>query len=97
METISGYDKYRTSSPEEAISEQDINILERNLAPCPFCLRHPFFEDSAHDTNVFISCHCGAQMSGSDWFEVSAKWATRPPPVARSTVRPGSYDHWTGW
>jgi hypothetical protein len=101
METILNYDAWKLASPEECLTQGDINeleikLLERNLGVCPFCLARPFFEDSAHTEEVCVSCHCGAQMRGTDWHDVAAKWSTRPIPVARNVVREGprAYGTW---
>lgn len=93
MESISGYDRYKTKSSEEYVNEMEIQILERNLIDCPFCLGRPFFEDSANTDDVFVSCHCGAEIRGNDWHDVAAKWSTRPIPVARFSQN----ERWTGW
>ena len=98
MERIEIYDQWKTSIPtQDDINELEIKLLERSLADCPFCLARPFFEDMAETSDVFVSCHCGAQMSGTDWHDVAAKWSTRPIPVARNVLRPVSHERWTGW
>ena len=99
MERIEGNDQWKEAIPtQEDINELEIKLLERSLSDCPFCLCRPFFEDSAAtDEEVFVSCDCGAQMRGSDWHDVAAKWSTRPIPVARNVVRPVLHEHWTGW
>ncbi len=98
METIEGYDKWKTGIPtQDDINDLEIKLLERNLADCPFCLGRPYFEDFARTEDVFVSCHCGAQIRGEDWYDVAAKWSTRPIPVARNVVRPVSHERWTGW
>lgn len=97
MEPITDYDSWKLASPpKDGISEREIELLERNLEPCPFCLRRPFFEDSAHDVDVFVSCQCGASIRGSDWQDVAAKWSTRPVPVARKVLREGPLAYWPG-
>lgn len=99
MESIAGYDAYKTASPEEYVDEKEIKILERNLKDCPFCLGRPYFEDCAHVANrfaIFVSCHCGAQIRGDDWHDVAAKWNTRPAPVARKILREGPRAYWPG-
>jgi hypothetical protein len=76
MEPIKGYDEWLTSTPEETLTNEDIDIIERNLNPCPFCGKRPCFEDSVE--GWFVSCPCGALMPGDDPVEASAKWATSP-------------------
>lgn len=98
METIEGHDKWKTEIPtQDDINDLEIKLLERNLADCPFCMARPFFEDSANAIEVYVSCHCGAQINGTDWYDVAAKWSTRPIPAARNVVRPVSHERWTGW
>lgn len=97
MESIAGYDSHKLASPpDDSITQREIEILERNLEPCPFCLGRPYFEDSAHTEEVFVSCHCGAQIRGKDWHDVAAKWSTRPVPVARKVLREGPLAYWPG-
>ena len=92
MENISGHDAYKTASPYEDVNQDVIDIMERSLLHCPFCLAQPFFEDSAKSSDIFISCNCGARMRGLDYDDVTARWSKRPSlPV---TVKK---QHWTGW
>lgn len=97
MERIDIHDHWKTTIPTQYdINELEIKLLERNLADCCFCLGRPFFEDSANTEEVFVSCHCGAQMRGYDWHDVAAKWSTRPIPVARNVLREGPRAYWPG-
>lgn len=91
MEPIKGYDEWLTSTPEETLTDEDITIIERNLKPCPFCGKRPCFEYSEYDW--FVVCTCGAQMSGDDPVEASAKWATRPKV---ENLREGPRAFWPG-
>lgn len=98
MERIEGYDKWKTGIPtQDDINELEIKLLERNLEDCPFCLARPFFEDSAHTSEVYVACHCGARMAGTDYYDVASKWSTRPIHVARNVVRSASNEFWTGY
>jgi len=97
MERIDIHDHWKTTIPtQDDINDLEIKLLERNLSDCPFCLGRPFFEDCAHKEEVYVSCHCGAQISGTDWHDVAAKWSTRPIPVARNVLREGprAYGTW---
>ena len=94
MDYIAGYDSWKLASPY--VEDIEIDVLERTLAACPFCGRRPFFEDSAHDVDVFVSCQCGASIRGSDWQDVAAKWSARPIPVARKVLRDGPRAYWPG-
>ena len=96
MDSIAGYDKW-LETPGEIMTDDEIRILERNLAECPFCLRHPFFEDSAETNDVFVSCHCGASIRGRDWYEASASWNIRPTIPSKSGVRSVHREIWTGY
>lgn len=98
MESIAGYDAYKTASPEEDVNQDEIDILERNLQPCPFCLGKAFFEETMEDmVNVwFVSCDCGAHISCDNAYDVAAKWNTRPAPVARNVLREGVRQPWPG-
>lgn len=92
METIPGHDEWKTEEPQESLTDADITIIERNLKPCPFCLKRPCFENS--DDQWFVSCACGAQMPGEDAVEASAKWSTRP---TVGKLREGERSAWAGW
>ena len=76
MEPIKGYDEWLTSTPEETLTNEDIDIIERNLKPCPFCGKRPCFELS--EDEWFVVCECGGHIPGEDPVDASAKWATRP-------------------
>lgn len=98
MESIKGYDAYKTASPYDDREQREADILERNLNHCPFCLGQPFFEDDAHTTDVYVTCNCGASMRGRDFESVAAAWDTRPQlPIARNVVRSVPREIWTGW
>jgi hypothetical protein len=72
-----GYDAWITASPVETWTDTDINILERNAMPCPFCARRPWIEETARGEWV-ANCDCGCRLPGDDPFDVAAKWNTRP-------------------
>ena len=96
MESIAGYDSWKLASPYEDMNQDVIDIMERSLLHCPFCLALPFFEDSAHFANIFVACHCGARISGEDYQDAAAKWNTRPAQIARKVLREGHRAYWTG-
>ena len=96
MESIAGYDSWKLASPYEDMNQDVIDIMERSLLHCPFCLARPFFEDSAHVENIFVACHCGARISGDDYQDATAKWNTRPVPIARKVLREGPRAYWAG-
>ena len=96
MESISGYDAYKTASPEKYINQNEIDFLESNLAYCPFCYWKPFFEEAKD--GWFVACQCGAHMPGDDAQDAAEKWNVRPRiNTARENVRPVSQEIWTGW
>lgn len=76
MESIANYDAWKLASPEEYVDQNEIDILERGLKPCPFCLGKAFFEETADDW--LVACDCGARIPGDDAQEAAAKWMTRP-------------------
>jgi len=98
MESIAGYDTYKTASPEEYVNQDVIDIMERSLLHCPFCLAQPFFEDSADSTDIYVTCNCGVRMRGADYNDVAERWSRRPVlPVAKNVVRSISKEFWTGY
>ena len=100
MESIAGYDAWKTASPEEYVDQDEIDVLERNLKPCPFCLGNVVcFEEATEDAVDiwFVTCGCGAHISGETAHDAASKWNTRPAPVARNVVRSVSKEFWTGW
>jgi len=95
METIPGYDNWKLTSPEEYVDQNEIDILERTLTHCPFCLGKPFFEDSVK--GWFVACQCGARMPGDSAYTASAKWMTRPQlPKFSGAYREGPRAFWPG-
>ncbi len=96
MESIANYDAWKLASPEEYVDQNEIDILERGLKSCPFCLGKPFFETESPES-WFVTCECGARIPGGDAYEAMAKWMTRPQlPVARNVLREGprAYGTW---
>ncbi len=78
------------------MDQNEIDILERVLKPCPFCAGKPFFEEGM--ISWFVACDCGASLHGKDAHDAAAKWTIRPPlDSARSDMRSGPREHWTGW
>jgi hypothetical protein len=86
-----------TATQEGAEMDQnEIDILERVLKPCPFCAGKPFFEETV--SGWFVACDCGARVPGDDAQDAAAKWCIRPPmSVAKSNVRSVAREHWTGY
>lgn len=64
MEPIAGHDKYKTASPPDGWTEDEVEEMERRLDTCPFCDRAPYFEDGRGGWTV--SCDCGVRMSVND-------------------------------
>ena len=78
------------------MDQNEIDILERNLKPCPFCLGKAFFEECAD--GWYVACNCGARIPGDDAQGSAAKWCVRPPITAvRENVRSVAREHWTGY
>ena len=76
------------------MDQNEIDILERNLKPCPFCLGKANFEEA--DDCWFVSCGCGARIPGDDAQEAAAKWMVRPPlSLVKNSVRTVARQHWT--
>jgi hypothetical protein len=84
------------TTEDNEMDQNEIDILERNLKPCPFCQRKPFFETES-PVDWFVTCDCGARIPGDDAYTATAKWNTRPLPVARNVVRSVPREHWTGY
>lgn len=95
METIPGHDEWKTRL-EHGITDIAIRHLENTLDDCPFCGRLPFFEDSAHEYDIFVTCHCGVRMTGRDYSDAADRWNTRYQPVARHVLREGVREPWPG-
>ncbi len=98
MENISGHDAYKTASPYEDVNQDVIDIMERSLLHCPFCLAQPFFEEPADSADIYVTCNCGVRMRGTDYNDVAERWYRRPVlPVANKVVRSVSRELWTGY
>ncbi len=77
----------------EAFTDSDVDILERNLKPCPFALHRPWIEETAHHGWV-VACDCGMILPGEDPFDAAARWNSRPVvPPRRMPLR----ESWPGW
>ena len=62
------------------VDQDEINILERALRECPFCVgRAHFFTVSIHKPELWtVMCdECEAQVSSDSAQNVTAKWNTR--------------------
>lgn len=96
MESIANYDTWKLTSPEEYVDQYEIDILERNLKTCPLCPGKAFFDESKGFW--YAECgKCGCSVPGNNPQEVSARWNTRPPAIARNVVREIPREHWTGY